>query len=197
MPASGGKSPQSVGFLTVCEYEQQGLFGGYLVLNTAGRPLEFHCTAPVRPSRAQEILYGATLRPYLYGEQIGQTLLKKANTTPLVVFTDVDPALTVRDFTDFPVARVLLPNEDGSAGSEDDRVQPSRIDGAHTGPGTPFTLGLHAFSMAGQSLAVLQTHERDAETINRRWEPFAAGFDLVEPFSRIREAIDEARRSAR
>ena len=197
MSASGGKPPQSVGFLTVCQYEQQGLFGGYLVLNTAGRPLEFHCTAPVRPSRAQEILYGATLRPYLYGEQIGQTLLKKASTTPLVVFTDVDPALAVRDFTDLPVARVLLPDEDSSARVGEDRVPPSRIDGAHSGPGTPFAVGLHEFSVAGQSLAVLQTHERDAETVSRRWEPFAAGFDLVEPFGRIREAIDEARRSAR
>jgi hypothetical protein len=197
MPASGGKTPQSVGFLTVCEFEQQGLFGGYLVLNTTGRPLEFHCTAPVRPSRAQEILYGATLRPYLYGEQIGQTLLKKASTNPLVVFTDVDPALTVRDFTDFPVACVLLPDANSSERPDDDQVPPSRIDGAHTGPGTPFALRRHEFSIADQRLAVLQTHEKDAETINRRWEPFAAGFDLVEPFGRIREAIDEARRSAR
>ena len=54
---------------------EQGLFGGYLVLNLLGRPLEFHCTAPVRPNRAQEILYGPTLDPYLCGERIGQTLV--------------------------------------------------------------------------------------------------------------------------
>lgn len=197
MAASGGKPPQSVGFLTVCEYEQQGLFGGYLVLNTSGRPVEFHCTAPVRASRAQEILYGATLRPYLYGEQIGQTLVKKANSKPLIVFTDVDSALTMRDFTDFPVACVLLPAAVADERSEDDRVRSSRIDGAHAGPAAPFAAELHRFSVAGQSLAVLQSHERDAETVNRQWEPFANGFDLVEPFGRIREAIDEARRSAR
>lgn len=183
--------------MTVCDYQQQGLFGGYLVLNTAGRPLEFHCTAPVRPSRAQEILYGATLRPYLYGEQIGQTLLNKASTAPLMVFTDVDPALTVRDFTDLPIAFVSVPVVEDEASLRNEQPQLSRIDRAQTGPRAPFTTRLYAFTVAGQSLAVLKTHEGDVETISQRWEPFAAGFDLIEPFGRIREAIDEARRCAR
>ena len=47
-----------LGFLTVLEHPQHGLFGGYLLLNLAGRPVEFHCTAPVKPNRAQQILYG-------------------------------------------------------------------------------------------------------------------------------------------
>src|SRR5688500_11494160 len=62
-------APQALGFLTVVEHDQFGLVGGYLILNSSGRPLEFHCTAPVKPSRAQQILYGPTLTPYLYGEQ--------------------------------------------------------------------------------------------------------------------------------
>ena len=95
MSASDPKSLSAIGFLTVLEHAEQGLFGGYLVLNATGRPLEFHCTAPVRPNRAQEILYGPTLAPFLYGEQIGQTLLAKAKTEPLLVCTDVEPALAV------------------------------------------------------------------------------------------------------
>ena len=51
----------ALGFLTVVEHPQHGLFGGYLLLNHGGRPLEFHCTAPIKPNRAQEILYGPTL----------------------------------------------------------------------------------------------------------------------------------------
>ena len=43
----------ALGFLTVLEHEHLGLVGGYLILNTAGRPLEFHCTAPVKPNRAR------------------------------------------------------------------------------------------------------------------------------------------------
>ena len=78
-----------------------GLLGGYLLLNAAGRPLEFHCTTPVKANRTQEILYGQRCKPFLYGEQIGQTLLTKSKLTPLVVCTDSEAMLAVRDFTLF------------------------------------------------------------------------------------------------
>ncbi len=91
MKTSDPKSKPALGFLTVIEDPQQGLFGGYLVLNMAGRPLEFHCTAPIQPNRAQQILYGPTLQPYLFGEQIAQTLFTKAKTQPLVLLADREP----------------------------------------------------------------------------------------------------------
>ncbi len=100
--------PQTaLGFLTVRNNEESGLIGGYLLLNEVGRPLEFHCTAPVKPNRAQQILFGPTLEPFLYGEQIGQTLLLKGSVEPLAVYTDVEAALSVRDFVSTPVALVL------------------------------------------------------------------------------------------
>src|SRR6187402_1940886 len=94
------------GFLTIVEQPELGLLGGYLVLNAGGRPLEFHCTAPVKPNRAQEILYGPTLRPYLCGEQIGQALVSKAKSDVLLVFTDDASATGVREFSPCPVALV-------------------------------------------------------------------------------------------
>lgn len=196
MTSSGLRSSQPVGFLTVCEYESHGLFGGYLILNTAGRPLEFHCTAPVRPSRAQEILYGATLKAYLYGEQIGQALLEKAKTTPLVVFTDAEPVLTVRDFTPLPVACVMPPPQADPAAGTGQPALSVRLDEGRLGPPAPFGRRVHTFVVGNQRLAVLQDHEGDAPVIVKHWEPWAADFDLAEPFGRIREAIDEARRSA-
>ena len=81
---------EKLGFLTVVEDQKSGLFGGYLVLNSAGRPLEFHCTAPVKPTRAQEILYGPTLKSYLYGEQIGKTLLDHAGRLEYSIDPDGD-----------------------------------------------------------------------------------------------------------
>ena len=50
-----------VGFLSVRYRSEHGFFGGYLIVNQLARPLEFHCTMPVRPSRSQELLYGKTL----------------------------------------------------------------------------------------------------------------------------------------
>src|SRR5688572_22538014 len=103
---SSTRSAACLGFLTVIEQAELGLLGGYLVLNAAGRPLEFHCTAPVKPNRAQEILYGTTLQPFLYGEQIGQTLLARSKATPIVVCTDSEPVLAARDFTHVPLVLV-------------------------------------------------------------------------------------------
>ena len=82
----------TLGFLTVVEHPQFGLCGGYLLLNFAGRPVEFHCTTPIKPNRAQEILYGPTLESFLYGEQIGRTLIQQGGQSPLTVFTDREPA---------------------------------------------------------------------------------------------------------
>ncbi len=59
--SSSTKSSLSLGFISVRHHAEHGYFGGYLIVNSLGRPLEFHCTLPVKPSRAQELLYGATL----------------------------------------------------------------------------------------------------------------------------------------
>ena len=56
MSVSESKSQISLGFLTVVDGGDTGCIGGYLVLNMGGRPLEFHCTAPVRANRSQQIL---------------------------------------------------------------------------------------------------------------------------------------------
>lgn len=186
-------SQPALGFLTVWEHETDGLFGGYLALNLVGRPLEFHCTAPIKANRAQEILYGPTLEPYLYGEQIGQTLLEKATLTPLVICTDSLPALAVRDFVDAPVALVLpsetpLETEISPKGGEATPEKRWRLDSAH-GPTTP----LCHFSLGANRLAVSERSSGDQQAIMDRLAEIAQSFDLAEPFNRIREAIVEAR----
>src|SRR5690242_8585825 len=107
MTAGESAPTDAIGFLTVVEHEQQGLIGAYLILNSSGRPLEFHCTAPVKPTRTQQILFGPTLDSYLVGEQIGQTLLASASAHPIAVCTDVERGLLVREYTTLPVALVI------------------------------------------------------------------------------------------
>ncbi|MGL4594137.1 MAG: hypothetical protein ACRCUY_05355 [Thermoguttaceae bacterium] len=106
-------SPQNddnLGFLTVLEHERTGLIGGYLVLNSTGRPLEFHCTVPMKPSRAQEILYGNTLKPFLFGEQIARTLLAIAKIPVSFVATNIPDVLTVQTLSMTPIVYVFSPN---------------------------------------------------------------------------------------
>jgi len=209
------RSHPAIGFLTVIDHPQHGLFGGYLVLNLAGRPLEFHCTAPIKPNRAQQILYGPTLDAFLYGEQIGSTLLGHAKTNPLVVCTDREPILSLRDLVDLPVALVLPPGESSgleATGSESPRrvasaeLQPVdaresfnvdlpvalRIDGVHR-----HGVRLITFELGRNRLALSSQKGDDRKCLSERLGEAAASLDLWEPFTRIREAIEEAQQAAR
>jgi hypothetical protein len=190
------KPSPSLGFLTVVDYAELGLVGGYLVLNRSGRPLEFHCTAPIKPNRAQQILYGPTLEPYLFGEQIGRALLGKAAAQPEVICTDRGPALAVREFVEVPVALVMpdgaeagvdaASGSEGGAAPREDKTH--RFDPPHS-PQSHLS-----FRLGRNRLAVSPLAAADRETIADRLGDLAETFDLAEPFERIREAIEEARR---
>lgn len=161
--------PTAIGFLTIVSDPGLGYVGGYLITNRTGRPLEFHCTAPVRPTRAQEILYGPSLEPYLCGELIGQALLSKASTSPALVCTDCAAAGELRGLHDAPLA-LVAPHE---------------------------VPGWRAFTaLGGQTLAVSIWHADDQPRIESLLAHGFESLDLAEPFERIREAIREAQRSA-
>ncbi len=183
------KQPPCLGFLTVVD-SQHGLMGGYLVLNGAGRPLEFHCTAPVKPNRAQQILYGPTLEPFLYGEQIGQALTAKSQLASALICTDVPPALALRTLVSTPVALVLSAGEP-TAAPEGGQLR-LRLDDAHAAK-----LRLHTFDARGNRLAVSAERMADRAEILARLEALDSPLDLHEPFGRIREALEEAQRGGR
>lgn len=157
-------SAPAFGFLTAVESPTHGLFGGYLLVDAAGRPLEFHCTVPVKVTRAQQILYGATLQGHLHGRQIGATLLAEGSFAPVVVLTDIDSMLSVRPHTNLPVA--LVSSLDAGSGLE---------------------FGTARVSCPGND-------ELGEPTLRERLAPLAAAVDLREPFERIRHAIEEAQK---
>lgn len=160
------------GFLTAVDSPSHGLFGGYLLVDLAGRPLEFHCTAPVKVSRAQQILYGSTLQSHLHGRQIGATLLAEGTRAPEVVLTDLVAMLHVRSYTTLPVALVMRSAAAGMAGEA-------------------LPVG---FALGNVSVS---PHASDAglETLLReKLAALVSAVDLSEPFERIRSAIEEAQR---
>ena len=198
MGTKDAKSNPAIGFLTVIKHDQHGLFGGYLVLNTAGQPLEFHCTAPIKPNRAQEILYGPTLESFLYGEQIGRTLIDHGEHPPLVVCTDQKPVLATRDHVSMPLV-LVLPSapEKATAPLGDDPASGEsgpflRLDAAHhDGP------RLATFEFGRNRLALPERANDDRHLIAERLAGITESFDLEEPFHRIRSAIAEAQQAAR
>ncbi len=196
MIESQGDTPLALGFLTVVDQPGQGLVGGYLLLNAHARPLEFHCTVPLRANRAQEVLYGPTLQPYLYGEQIGSTLVKTSDLRPLAVFTDCQPALAAADHILSPLWLVLRPMDDvtkdeGIATESSDAASARRIDSGHAAPA-----GM-ALSRCGRNCLARPVASASAAAPEERLLELAATLDLFEPFERIRAAIQESQRGWR
>lgn len=170
--AQAAKTDPGIGFYTVEYSERAGWIGGYLVLNRGGRPLEFHCTLPVQPSRAHEILYGPALRAHLIGEAIGPVLLARARVRPILICCDQPEALKIEATNDLPIGLV------GEAAESEE------------GPITRESLPDYCdVQLAGATLYVPLEHESRAQAAAETFEDLP---DLLEPFSRIREAIQEA-----
>ena len=161
----------TLGFLTAVDLPGGGHVGGLLMTDRLGRPLEFQCTTPVRPDRTQQILYGATLTPYLLGEVIGGTLVRKAGVKPNLVLCESPAMLALRPHTDRAVAR----------------VEGDEIVEAHAGGPT----GGSQMSVGGRTLHFHPAHGADREFLAARRDELPDHADLAEPFERVREALTE------
>jgi len=156
---------QNLGFLSV--FQEIGAYvGGLLATNNWGRPLEFRLTSAVAPNKVQQILYGDTLGGYLCGEVIGKTLLDKTATPLRWVLVDNPLTLDLRLRVDCPVGlwHCVLHPDDAPPGVE---VLPR--------------VYCHA------------QFPDDAPILREAIEKLGA-FDFAEPFARIREAMNEARK---
>jgi hypothetical protein len=193
MSRPSASSEKSFGYLTTVETAEFGYFGGYLIISPLGRPLEFHCTAPIQPSRAQRILYGPTLEQYLLGEQICGALLGAAKLIPEVILTDCDAAIGARSMFSVPLARLrgeapaqATACEGGSCGSCKLKCRLAKSRAADTQPGE-FVVGTYQLSLP-------YGFERDQPLAEEALTLLSQRVDLAEPFARIREAIGEAQR---
>lgn len=164
----------NLGFLTVL-HEANGYLGGYLVTNVWGRPLEFRLSSAVQPNRVQQILYAATLEPYLCADLIGKTLIDKTAVPVQLVVTDRETVLELRHKVEYPVVWLAPIDEARTVSAQGGvEVMPPQ---AGRGP--------------------LLCHPRfpnDVAQTRALLGQLDSGFDLVEPFVRIREAIGEARK---
>jgi hypothetical protein len=170
MTVESGKENFRLGFLTAIEVPERGFVGGLLVTNHFGRPLEFQCTAPLKPNRAQEILYGPTLVPYVLGDLIGRTLIEKVGVKPHLVLTERNDLLPMRELVSIPVACF---DEQPASGESQGAAEPS-----------PCRLGR-------QILRFHAAHAEDQSVVQKGAASVPQDADLREPFERVREALNE------
>ena len=222
---------ENLGFLTVIDQSPGGLTGGYLVLNRAGRPMEFHCTMPLTPDKIQQILYGDSLQPFLCGERIAQTLIQRSKTPVLTVLTNQAAVLPVLPLVSTPIIYVFeefakpqvslaknslfenRPNDTESSPAAleiseelseslkhfginnanlrtraldpDEQSQIPRVPGFCTDNWQKIRIG-------NRLIAVPDAEETAREGVIAEIKDVARTIDLLEPFARIRRALDEA-----
>jgi hypothetical protein len=158
-------SGRNLGFLSVVQ-EPSGFAGGFLVANAWGRPIEFRLSSAVQPNKVQQILYGDTLESYLCGEVIGKTLIDKAAAQVDLVLVDNPLALDVRRCIETPVGL-------WHAIADPDQPPPGIL---------------------VQPRLYCHAHFPDDADKLRAMIDGIGSFDFSEPFTRIREAMNEARK---
>ena len=174
MSETAPTAPISLGFLTVFQ-DGTGYLGGYLVTNSWGRPLEFRLSTAVQPNRVQSILYGSTLQEYLCADLIGKTLIDKTATPIDLLFTDSINVLPIRTRLDIPVLAVVTQDE----------------------PTLPFLPSERIERLATERTAtplLFDPRQDDRTRIAAILERIDPALDVSEPFTRIREAMGEARK---
>jgi len=156
-----------LGFLRVVATDA-GFVGGMLVTNRLGRPLEFQCTTPVKANRTQEILYGRALKPFLFSELIGVTLLDRLQVKADVILVNQQVLLGLREHVSLPLACLVDPETELRDLPDEARVE----------------IGSHV-------LSVHPDQTDDVKAIQHWASEIPGDADLREPLDRVREALEE------
>lgn len=164
-------SVERFGFITVVDVPELGFAGGMLVVSPNGRPIEFHCTPPVAENRTQKILYGQTYRGFLLCDQIACSIFEKSKSRPQLLVTDQSELLALDKIAHTPVV-MLCPPEQAE----------NRVGG---------------FDVGGEQVVSRIDDAHLLSSVKSACGEFSKSLPLVEPFERIRLAIEEAQAVAR
>ncbi len=166
-PATESSEPiQRFGFITVVDVPELGFAGGMLVVSPRGRPIEFHCTPPVAENRTQKILYGQTYHDFLFCDQIASSIFEKSKARPQLLVTDRCELLALDQIAHTPVVMLCAPDQ-----------TENRIAG---------------FDVGGEQVISQIDDAQLLSSVKLACREFSKSLPLVEPFERIRLAIEEA-----
>ncbi|MCA9079857.1 MAG: hypothetical protein KDA58_04830 [Planctomycetaceae bacterium] len=158
-----------LGFMHVAQTDA-GFVGGLLVTNRQGRPLEFQCTTPLRPNNTQQMLYGPTLRPYIFADLLGKTLFDRVAVKPDLIVVQQPELLDLRPLIAAPVGCIAEP-------TEGDLPDETRI------------------QLGGQHLRIHAEAHEDRDALHAASSLIPNDADLAEPLDRVRDALQETVRA--
>ena len=151
-------------FIDVAVFSDGSIRGGILTTDIETRPFEFRATSPIKPTQVQQILYGASLKDYVYGELICVPLIKATKEKLSVVMTKENFLISVRPLVSVPVI-LVRPNS------------------------APTNDGIKSVNFSAHRN--FQNELSFAQTI---LTPIMQKHDLFEPFERLKLALNEVHR---
>ena len=163
-------SPQAtIAFLGYREFDDGEAYrGAILVADEFSKPLEFRCTAPVRPTQLQRTLYGKSLLPHILTELIGVPLISSVREKPQLILIGDESYFDIRHKISAPVIRITKSNGSKSKG-----------------------LSIQSSSGKFEQLEI-QAHPKfpaDLDAAGDRLRDLFARWDLIEPFQRMTEGL--------
>lgn len=151
-------------FMDVILFSDGAIRGGILTTDMDTRPYEFRITSAIKPTQLQQMLYGTSLKEYVYGELICAPLIKATKEKISYVLTKERYIMEVRPLVAVPI--VLMSCNDKAAG-----------DGVKT---IGFQMHKDYSTELSQAKVVLT--------------PITQKLDLMEPFERLKLALNEVHR---
>lgn len=167
----------SIGFLGYREFDNGKAYrGAILVTDEWSKPLEFRCTAPVRPTQLQRTLYGKSLLPHVLTELIGAPLIFSVREKPQLILIAEEAYFEVRLKVSAPVIRVA--RSGGVKAKQEDQ---------------PKSKSLLLQSASGKFAQVeIEAHWKfadDLDSSGERLRDLFGRWDLTEPFQRLAEGL--------
>ncbi len=165
-----------LGYITTRVFEGPAYLGGVLIVDKRGIPVEFKYVEPIKPSKLQTLLYGNTIDKYIRIESVGIPLVDALEHKPSILFVREEPFLEESKWS-FPIISInrykgsMLP----SIGEYKELENGEYI--VQIDSGMPLRLRLEK-----------KYKERLEEIIPFLIE-IGQNFDIIEPFSRLEEAI--------
>lgn len=166
-----------IGFLDYLDLESGAAYrGAILITDSWGKPLEFRCTAPVRPNPVQRTLYGQRLLPHMAVELFGVPLLRNVQEKPGIVLVQNEFFFDLRRHTEFPLVRIRQQGTQVKV-SEDEKPSTSLLDSA-SGKFQPIIVEQHP------------EYPDDRQTCLETLRDLFQRWDIIEPFERLKKALE-------
>jgi hypothetical protein len=146
-----------------CPKDASGSFLGAILLTyNRTRPQHFGFLRPVKPTTMQRLLYGSTLDEYIKIDVIAQRLWQGLPNPPDVLFVDAADLILARRVTGVPTAFIT-------------KAPPSEADTS--------SLSIVRYDVG--------PHKNDDPRVGEIVVGLESTCDLIEPFTRMREALKE------